>query len=147
MPALPAGAAGGQLRTAGESVSQHDGVLGTAPGGVLFLAGDPVARAHHPSLIAAALPDPHAPGRGGGEPALIVRILEERPRLRRVPAAQRQVLVKPVRPHDPSGVHLAVRVEQGLVLALRASGPGRTSSAANSPRDWPSPCSPDSEPP
>jgi hypothetical protein len=64
---------------------------GPAPGGVLFLAGDAVARAHHTALVAAAFPDPHAAGRGAGELALVVRILEQRPRLRRVPPLQRQV--------------------------------------------------------
>ena len=88
-----------------------------SPGGVLLLPGDPVARAHHPSLVAAALADADAAGgSAGAERAAVVRVVEERPRLAGEPAAQGEVLVQPVRVDHLAGIHPVVRVEDVLQL-------------------------------
>jgi hypothetical protein len=94
---------------------------GPAPGGVLLLPGEAVARAHDPALVAAALADADAAGGGAGaELAAVVRVAEERPRLGREEAAQGEVLVQPVRLDHLAGIHPVVRVERVLHRPERA---------------------------
>jgi hypothetical protein len=108
-------AAGDDL--AADHLHQHPGA---AAGGVFFLAGDPVARAHDAALVSTAFADAHATCGGGRERAAVGRVAEERGSLGREPAAQGQVLIEPVRLDDLARVHLVARIERRLELAERA---------------------------
>src|SRR6185437_1210870 len=102
---------------AAHHLHQHPG---PAPGGMLLFPGRPVTRAHHAALVAPALANADAAGCGGRERAAVLRVAEERDRIAREPAAQRQILIEPVGPHDLAWVHLVARIERGLELTERA---------------------------
>src|SRR5581483_10618757 len=117
-------------------------------GGVHLLAGHHVARAHRAAGFSPALADPDAAQGGVGEAAPVLVEGEVRLRLgRSVVGAEAQVLVDAVGIDHLARVHLASGSQRRLNSrnACMISGPnifGR-----NSARAWPSPCSPDSDPP
>ena len=115
---------------------------------VLLLARDHEARAHDAAVGAAALADPDAARRRVRERAVVVREREVRLHLAAAGSRRRAAGSRDrVRVDDLARVHLPVRVPDRLELAERLDQLARTSSAAARPCDWPSPCSPESEPP
>ena len=122
--------------------------VGPAAGRVLLLARDHVAGAHRAALGASALAHAHAAQGGSAQAALVLGEAEVGLWLRGcVAGAQAQVLVQPVGIDHLAGVHLPVRVPDGLELAEGLAPARAEHLGESSARDWPSPCSPESEPP
>ena len=91
-----------------------------ATGGVLLLLGDHVRRAHHPALVAAALPDTDAAQHGPAEAAFVLGVAERGLDAAVVVVdAQAQQRVERIRRRDLAGVHPVVRVEDRLEPAER----------------------------
>ena len=87
---------------------------------VLLLARDTIAGAHRAALLSPALADADTPRRREREAAAIVGILKvRRERRRPVRRAEPEILIDPVRTHDLAGIHLSVRIPDGLELAER----------------------------
>jgi hypothetical protein len=130
-------------------VQQLEQQVGAAPGGVLLLVGGHPGRAHRPgALVAPAQAHPHAalaavarssPSSSGSANQPVGAASR--------PVGQSQVGVQRPRVDHPARVQQAVGVPQRLEVAERVDELGAVHALSSSPRAWPSPCSPDSEPP
>ena len=120
-----------------------------AAGRVLLLACDHVARAHHAALRTAAVADPDAADRGVGEAAAVVRVGEVGLDGRRPVARARSG--GSTRSGYGSTTLPGFILPSGSQIALNSRNASTSSSpnifGSSSARDWPSPCSPESEPP
>src|SRR5699024_9475347 len=86
--------------------------------GVLFLARDPVARAHR-ALVATAFANADTADRNAAEATLVVWKYEVGRGLGRMKIHQPQVFIELVRIDDLTGIHLPVRIPDRLEFAKR----------------------------
>src|SRR5947207_606789 len=115
---------------------------------MFLLARDHVARAHRSILMPPTFAYPDATLHCVGKTSFVTRIFEIRLPLRRiVMLAVTQIFVAPVRANDFTWVHFPVRVQISLNSRKVCISSSPNIFGNNSPRDWPSPCSPESEPP